>query len=269
MPLSEEYNLRMRFLSMFVELSSRIRKGIGYGFSELVKDCDFLGRKCNNEGYFQHFASPSYGNCYIFNKAGGKTTSLTGPSFSISMILDTLEDTYLPRRITQKAGARVAVHRPNTMPLLDDEGIDVTPGLASSIAIKEVGLVDEDLAECAAGWKETGYQPQNNTVEDLYSITECRRMCLQRHFVDDCGCFHALYPLAFYYDKTLYNEDYHQYRICNLSSKSTDDICVGRNIDQYSKDSTSCGWKRSTQAPFRQLFGRRLPLRVPGVSWAA
>lgn len=61
------------------------------------------------------------------------------------MVLDTLEDTYLPGGITQKSGARVAVHRPNTMPLVGDEGIDVTPGLASSIAIKEVGLVDEVL----------------------------------------------------------------------------------------------------------------------------
>ncbi|ROT64632.1 hypothetical protein C7M84_017435 [Penaeus vannamei] len=50
MPVSEEYNLRMKFLSMFVGLSPRIRRGIGYDFKELVRDCDFLGRKCDNEG---------------------------------------------------------------------------------------------------------------------------------------------------------------------------------------------------------------------------
>ena len=38
--------------------------------------------------------------------------------------------------LTEKAGARIAVHNARLLPMVDEFGLDVEPGTASSIAIQ-------------------------------------------------------------------------------------------------------------------------------------
>ncbi len=49
---------------------------------------------------------------------------------------------YMSGTLSQKAGMRIAVHSPHLHPLVDEFGLDVEPGTASSIAIQ---LVNFDL----------------------------------------------------------------------------------------------------------------------------
>ncbi|XP_042858754.1 uncharacterized protein LOC122244849, partial [Penaeus japonicus] len=243
MATSERHDLQMNFLSLYMDMPQEMKKDIGYDFNELIKDCDFLGRKCNNESNFHHHLSPTFGNCYIFNGAGGVYTSLTGPTFSLSLVIDTLGKTYLPRRLTQKSGARVAVHRPNTLPLLDDDAIDVGPEKASSIAIKELNLhrlQHPYEANCTSSWIDTHYRYINRTYANVYTITECLRMCLQRLFVERCSCFHALYPDNFLYNGKQYIRDT---STCNLTSKNPNSACVEKSLKLYSSnpEAAECG----------------------------
>lgn len=46
---SERHDLQMNFLSLYMDMPPAIKRNIGYSFDELIKDCDFLGRKCYNE----------------------------------------------------------------------------------------------------------------------------------------------------------------------------------------------------------------------------
>ncbi|ROT64630.1 putative amiloride-sensitive sodium channel subunit beta [Penaeus vannamei] len=240
---SERHDLQMNFLSLYMDMPPAIKRNIGYSFDELIKDCDFLGRKCYNESQFHHHLSPTYGNCYIFNGAGGVYTSLTGPTYSLSLVVDIWEKTYLPRRLTKKVGARVAVHRPKTLPLLDDDAIDVGPKLASSIAIKELNLHRLEKpyeANCTGSWETTKYQYINRTYANVYTITDCLRMCLQRLFVDRCSCFHALYPDNFVFDGKKYIRFF---STCNLTSTNPNSACVEKSLKLYSTNpgAANCG----------------------------
>ncbi|KAK7069110.1 hypothetical protein SK128_007398 [Halocaridina rubra] len=87
--------------------------------------------------------------------------------------------TYLPKLLTEKAGARVAIHRPGTRPVLDDHGIDIPPGMVSSIAIKRRVtnfLAAPYSANCTVFWNTTNYAPVGNSSGNKeYTITDIAR----------------------------------------------------------------------------------------------
>ena len=58
----------------------------------------------------------------------------------VELVLD--QRGYMSGTLSQKAGMRIAVHSPHLHPLVDEFGLDVEPGTASSIAIQ---LVNFDL----------------------------------------------------------------------------------------------------------------------------
>nr|XP_027229740.1 degenerin-like protein asic-1 [Penaeus vannamei] len=170
---SEDHDLKMNFLVEYMDLNHQLKKDIGYDFRELIKDCTFMGLKCMDESHFVYSHSPSYGNCYIFNERGNYTTSLTGPTFSLSLVIDAKENTYLPKMLTEKVGARVAVHKPKTQPLMSEEAMDVPPGMSSSIALKETTLKRLAYpfdANCTSGWNNTEYRYNKDTVYTLTRI---------------------------------------------------------------------------------------------------
>ncbi|ROT64631.1 Degenerin-like protein asic-1 [Penaeus vannamei] len=217
---SEDHDLKMNFLVEYMDLNHQLKKDIGYDFRELIKDCTFMGLKCMDESHFVYSHSPSYGNCYIFNERGNYTTSLTGPTFSLSLVIDAKENTYLPKMLTEKVGARVAVHKPKTQPLMSEEAMDVPPGMSSSIALKEVRgghsgrrttlkrLAYPFDANCTSGWNNTEYRYNKDTV---YTLTECLNMCLQRLFVDDCGCYwRIIRTSSFFSEITVFPESHLQ-----------------------------------------------------------
>ncbi len=54
----------------------------------------------------------------------------------VELVLD--QRGYMSGTLSQKAGMRIAVHSPHLHPLVDEFGLDVEPGTASSIAIQLV-----------------------------------------------------------------------------------------------------------------------------------
>lgn len=53
-------------------------------------------------------------------------------------MLNVHQNTYLPELLTEKVGARLAVHPPYTYPPVEDDAVDVGLATFSSIAIKKV-----------------------------------------------------------------------------------------------------------------------------------
>ncbi|MPD06785.1 hypothetical protein E2C01_102613 [Portunus trituberculatus] len=62
---------------------------------------------------------------------------------SFSLLINVHQETYLPELLTEKLGARVAIHHPMTHPSMEDEATDLSPGTASTIAIRKVGSQTE------------------------------------------------------------------------------------------------------------------------------
>ncbi|KAK8377555.1 hypothetical protein O3P69_013890 [Scylla paramamosain] len=267
MESSQQYNNKINFLTHYMRLSDDLKKELGYSFEDLILDCKFMGYNCTNSSYFEKYFSPIYGNCYVYNYEGNKTISLSGPMQSFSLLINVHQETYLPELLTEKLGARVAVHRPLTHPNMEDEATDLSPGTASTIAIREVGsqtvkhktrgktgesmrtlgkmrrktrgvqysrLTSPWRSNCSSRWNVTSYLPHSETDNleqgTIYSYSTCLKMCAQRMFIDYCECLHPLLPQSFIYSNKVYKE----IRICNLTSDHEDNICQGAMLSSNS-----------------------------------
>ncbi|XP_064080080.1 uncharacterized protein LOC135197065 [Macrobrachium nipponense] len=246
MEVSEEHDTKMRFLALYMNLSDATREDLSYDFGELIKDCVFLGDNCLKETLFTKRFFNTYGNCYTFNGEGTFNTSYTGSTYSLSLVLDVIESSYLPMLLTEKAGARIAIHQTFTYPLLDDDGLDAPPGMASSFAMRERELsmlADPYEANCTKSWANTSYALRGNgSSYILYTTSECLRMCMQRILVTNCSCVHPLYPQNFTFNGTLYGD--HTMKYCNLTSGNESDInCVTNKFKEYSNNpkKANCG----------------------------
>ncbi|XP_022243131.1 amiloride-sensitive sodium channel subunit alpha-like [Limulus polyphemus] len=97
---------------------------------------------CNLNGNFTISNSFLYGNCYTFNAAWSststpKTTTSVGAISGLTVELNLQRNDYL-EKITPKLGARVVIHSPFAAPQPENEGIDISPGLVTSVTISKV-----------------------------------------------------------------------------------------------------------------------------------
>ncbi|XP_050715228.1 degenerin-like protein unc-105 [Eriocheir sinensis] len=233
MEASEQYNHKMNFLVKYVLLPDNLRREIGYAFDDLIIDCKFMGYNCTNSSLFLPYYSANYGNCYTYNYNGDQSLSLPGPSYSFSLILHIHEDTYLPDLLTDKVGVKLAVHRPLTLPPLDEDGADFSPGTSSSIGLKmsEYSRLEPPHgSKCSQDWSKTSYLPKFDgdsfDPTKVYSYATCLNMCAQRMFMDKCACAHPLLPLSFFYSEKYYGS----YRLCNLTSNHIDSTCMRSHL---------------------------------------
>ena len=119
---------------------------IGHQFDEFFKQCTFRERDCNNATNFKIFLSPNFGNCFMFNSimneddpyAGHRVTSMSGPAFGLTVSLFLNQKPYLINGQTQSAGARVVIHDPNSLPMVDEHGLDLYPNTQSRLSVQEV-----------------------------------------------------------------------------------------------------------------------------------
>ena len=95
--------------------------------------------------YWHRTNTANFGNCYSFNYAFneldaglGRKLSLTGATSGLEVELHLDQMNYMAGAISQKAGARLAVHPPDSFPGIDGFGLDLQPGTASSVAIQLV-----------------------------------------------------------------------------------------------------------------------------------
>ena len=120
-----------------------------------LKTCTFKGQNCRSSRWrrrgaqtltisllslWRSFFSPNFGNCFTFNSGLDNRTvgrvTLTGPSNGLMLELFLDQGNYLYNRLSRKAGARLTIHDPLQQPLPAEDGLDLQPGTASSVAVQ-------------------------------------------------------------------------------------------------------------------------------------
>ena len=97
---------------------------------------------------------PGFGNCFTFNSAlGGKpamNTTLTGNKngFSLELFID--QSNYMLNKLSTKAGIRLVIHHPFSIPMADEYGMDLQPNTASSVAVQMVVTLPNICIVCSA-----------------------------------------------------------------------------------------------------------------------
>ena len=92
--------------------------------------------------YWEESFSPSYGTCYTFNSGRNSRTvrkaSLTGVNngLSVEMFID--QANYMINKLSKRSGMRLVLHDPKTPPMPEEEGLDLAPNTASSVAVQMV-----------------------------------------------------------------------------------------------------------------------------------
>jgi hypothetical protein len=152
--------------------------------------------------YFQITNTPNYGTCFTFNSinnnrdtfAGNRISSMTGPFFGLSLVLNIDQDAYMD--ISKQAGARVTVHPYNQMPLVDEFGFDVNANTLTQAAIEQA-LVERQpepyTSRCSHDWSKSNYSDYVGPAHVNYSLQQCQRFCSHSSIVMDCQCFHPVF----------------------------------------------------------------------------
>ena len=122
----------------------------------------------------------NYGNCFTFNSynneaddlGGLRVSSLTGPSFGLSIVLNLDQLNYMTGGQSKQGGARMVVHDTKLNPLVDEYGQDLAPNSLTHVSVQETNLTRQPApytSKCISEWAQTAY-PEMIDYEVPYSL---------------------------------------------------------------------------------------------------
>ncbi len=156
---------------------------IGYTINDLILFCTHSGKNCS-ESDFQLFQTPDYFNCYTYVAGGNYQHSImAGPDYGLSLILysealdlvlQSIHHRYEHQSpIGNSKGIRLVVHTPGSFPNIQEDGIDIMPGMTTSISLvmsKET-RIDKPYSNCFHDTK------KKLTGEHRTDVNSCRKIC--------------------------------------------------------------------------------------------
>ncbi|CAF0894771.1 unnamed protein product [Brachionus calyciflorus] len=168
----------------------------GFFLREMLGDCKYQRENCFKED-FQLNENYYYGNCFTFNSDTQKTKlwKKTGIVNGLRLELYTGgQEVY-----TYKTGFKVFVHNQSDTPFFDEEGIDVSVGQQTNIAISRTFLnrLSEPHSNCIQNDNLDYYFKSNSFFKYIwtnfnftrYTLKYCMKACLQDYIVSQCACF--------------------------------------------------------------------------------
>uniref|UniRef100_A0A8C3UEX1 Uncharacterized protein n=1 Tax=Catharus ustulatus TaxID=91951 RepID=A0A8C3UEX1_CATUS len=143
---------------------------------DMIYSCQYDGEPCRPRWVdFVHFHHPAFGSCYTFNSKGTDpfwTATKPGIPYGLSLLLRA--QAQLPL-LSPLAGLRVLIHRHNQSPFLEHEGFDIRPGIATAIAIRQVGTATPVSPRAGPG---PAFPAVNYHGPALLSFIPCPPCCL-------------------------------------------------------------------------------------------
>jgi hypothetical protein len=186
----------------------------GFYLSQMLLSCKFQGQPCSQQD-FSYFYDYNYGNCYRFNGGGTdesnnnqpvrlKKTKTSGWMNGLRLEMYT-GDRVLQQQFTFKTGIRVIVHNQSVQPFPLEDGIDVSTGEQTNIAVSRTFIehLGEPYNDCIDKLDQSAQQ-RNSLVESLqsdfnltyYDQKYCLKVCLQQFIIEKCACFDYSLPMS-------------------------------------------------------------------------
>ena len=112
----------------------------------------------------------------------------------------------------------MSIHNPKAMSIKYENGHDLLPGTATSLAIQEINHMREERpykSNCSDSWDTTNYTDYISNISQIpYSYHQCTRVCSHTSILLQCNCVHPLFV-----DPGISTEDSPP---CNLNHKGKD-----------------------------------------------
>nr|QZK27839.1 amiloride-sensitive cation channel [Cupiennius salei] len=220
---SDERSRFLTFFDKYLKADERSRSKFGYKSIDLITSCTFNGESCS-VGNFTEFKSIQFGNCFTFNRVYGKNgstlqTPYIGPNSGLEISLSLDSDSYAP--ITPSIGARVVIHESDVDPNPEDNGINISPGYETSLALQQTSIyrLPEPYRDKCKQYK--GEKPsERNQVS-------CIANCMQNINLHECDCVDPFMPT----DPSM--------PLCDLRNRTTV-CCLDDVMKSFSEDNISC-----------------------------
>ncbi len=250
------------FVTRYMRLNVDLRKAIGhlFGTNQIVelknntgmfRTCSFRGESCLDPDLWEMSNVPGYGNCYTFNAAyndkddkAPRNATLTGVSNGLSIELFLDQYNYMLKGLSQKAGVRAVIHSPHSFPMIDATGIDLSPGMASSLAIQMNDITRKRppfKSMCIDEWTETELDISIMAEEKpQYSYSVCQGHCVQLTVIAECDCYHTQLDMSLIdMDKVKFKNFT---RPCNrLPNEANNDYtCFSKILAEYDVGDRKC-----------------------------
>ena len=180
-------------------------RSIGFYISDMLLACTYNGIDCSNA--FIPSISSVLGNCYTFNWKTS-TNFFTLANFSSTLVLkEGLSMAfYIPREIYFPStwfdtGLTVLLHDNDELPLPNENGLNLQPGLSHSIIYRksETTFLPSPYTECTSAvgddlrsLYETTFLNQTASTAVAYSESVCRELCEQAYTYSQCSCILTL-----------------------------------------------------------------------------
>ena len=185
-----------KFLAENVNNSQSIAIPLGYQLNELLIQCKFNDRACENN--FSPFFYPNYGNCYTFNHAmvhenfGRKNISRTssiadeyfGDSYKLFLEFFLYENEYIPF-IEERTAFRIYIHRPNEIPILSPNSLFLAPTTFTKLIYSQ--RIITFSRQCRRDLTEEMKTTFNDNTT-RYSQVLCLKLCEFQFIEKACQC---------------------------------------------------------------------------------
>ncbi|CAH1801789.1 unnamed protein product, partial [Owenia fusiformis] len=211
LPLLSNYLQRLLDPENVLQAFPVIAGYLTYDYERFIVSCQFKDQDCNKT-HFVEKMNGKYFNCFTFNHS--EIIKKEGPTSGLSLVfyLDTLQENELldmsmldsSMRFTD-SGIKVAIHEPNTIPDMINDGVIVAPGYSTNIALKESVFerMESPWGECDKS-RVIITDIANEDTDIVYNRKTCMKICQQRYIQGKCGCLNIMLPVP----NDLKNEKY-------------------------------------------------------------
>ncbi|XP_021361147.1 amiloride-sensitive sodium channel subunit beta-2-like [Mizuhopecten yessoensis] len=195
------------FKHAFMNESSEKREKLGHSIQDMLVSCSYNARKCfyNN---FTLFQSSEYGNCFTLESSdyfSRKPGPLNG--LWLTLNLEILE--YITSFVIGY-GVKLLIHQPGTVVFPTVEGIVLSPGHETTIALRMVKVerLGEPYGECSVG------EDFQKAFGIHYTIPACIKLCKQHWVVKMCKCLPTQLEFEVDHDNEMDEAKTHKVREC-------------------------------------------------------
>ncbi|XP_022103008.1 amiloride-sensitive sodium channel subunit alpha-like [Acanthaster planci] len=232
-----DYTAKESDVDLFDQVADAIAKteygkrlNFGHSIDDMLLACSYKGYPCGPTN-FSYFHNYLYGNCYTFNAGMNsdiQTSSKPGPLYGLILELNLEETEYIPS-IQQASGARVVIDQQYRMPFPEDAGINVAPGVLTSIGIRKVEIdrKSDPYTNCTERDSDDSQTVFSDFFGANYSLEACQKNCLYEEIFERCDCADTRF--RFLAD-----------RIPCLSTNSSQTTCKEAVEHLYANDEIEC-----------------------------
>ncbi|XP_066300458.1 uncharacterized protein [Branchiostoma lanceolatum] len=159
-------------------------ENLGHQKKDFILQCTYDKKKCSLDD-FKVSQNSKYGNCFTFNHDQDNVleTTKVGAGYGLKLTLNIEINEYIGI-FGQDPGVKVTVHTPGSTPLPEVDALSAEPGKSTFIGLKRrvVNRQPHPYGNCSLSTK------SNSLYGGIYTYETCKRSCLQKALIEECGC---------------------------------------------------------------------------------